>query len=552
MCQVAFRSILGVPRSTYYRIIKNCITVPSVETEKHKLTGKTATESNKMNQGATENTIKAIHEVLNEYTVDVPWSKATITDEVTLKMLPPYFTKERLFNEACMRLLEQDRLSRTSFYRLIESEEFNFLSFSKREKGLCDKCVHLRETIRGLQTKFDPISIARRISKERELENHIIRQRMSRHLYRICRSKVRDEPRIEHELEKDYILPTRTTVHAASVHQELENLKSRGELEEEEEFEVHAPFADDERTSMISWDFARHLSIPHKSRETMGEHFASTLGYNAYLFGIVDEATEKQYNYVYGEEHSSKGSDNVCSMVYHFLRYIASEKIKNSEHLIVSIDGCGGENKNRKVCAFLRSLIHAKILPHLKKVTVIFMEVGHTKFAPDAGFGLIRRVEKNTDVETLPDLLKLIANSTPKTSRNIGVLFESSHFYKWNHHTRFRPIPSIRKQMMIQFIRSAHSVNTRTRENYRGRWIDHGSMLLIGKEWPDNFESDMETVPIPKLKASRILHIRQTILQHISTDALPWWNTIAPECIANEELDRINKEKEPRRKRKKN
>jgi len=494
--------------------------------------------------------ISAIHEILDEYSLDVPWSASKNVDEIHLKMLPPYFSKERLYNEACMKLEEEDRLSRSSFFTLINSSIFDFLKFSKREKGLCDKCVNLRETIRGLQTKSDAISTARRISLERELENHIIRHRMSRHLYRICRSRVQNDIRKEHDLE-DQILPNTTNlVHSQDVLNELKKLKENGQLEDIEDFEVHAPFIDNERTSMISWDYARHLSIPHKAKETMGEHFASTLGYNAYLFGIVDECTEKQYNYIYGEEHNSKGSNNVCSMVYHFLKYIASEKIKKSEHLIVFIDGCGGENKNRTVCAFLRSILYAGILPDLKKITVIFMEVGHTKFAPDAGFGLIRRFEKNMDVEEFSDLIKLISNSTPQTSRNIGVLFEGEHFYNWNHAERFRPVPAIRKQMMIQFVKSEENVLTRTRTNYRGKWKIHGTMLKTGHKWFDSIEEDLISIPIPTLTPSRIKHIHQTIIPHIRKDALPWWNSIAPKSIAKQELERINGQKEPRRKKK--
>ena len=126
----------------------------------------------------------------------------------------------------------------------------------------------------------------------------------------------------------------------------------------------------------------------------MVEYFASTLGNHVYLFGIVDESTKKQFNYVYGEENNSKGSNNVCSMVYHFLKYVASEKMKSSEHLFIFMDGCRGENKNRKVCSFLQNVWYACILPHLKKITVTFMEVGHTKLRPDAGFRLRRRIER--------------------------------------------------------------------------------------------------------------------------------------------------------------
>lgn len=67
-----------------------------------------------------------------------------------------------------------------------------------------------------------------------------------------------------------------------------------------------------------------------------------------------------------------------------------------------------------------------------------------------------------------------------------------------------------------------------TKSNYRGRYIDR-NMILNDENWPSSIESDLEPVPIPKLKPSRILHIKQTILPHIKMNALPWWNSIAPE-----------------------
>lgn len=60
----------------------------------------------------------------------------------------------------------------------------------------------------------------------------------------------------------------------------------------------------------------------------MGEHFSASLGYNVYLFGLVYESRAKQYNFIYGEECISKGSHNVASMVYYFLRHIAGDHIR--------------------------------------------------------------------------------------------------------------------------------------------------------------------------------------------------------------------------------
>lgn len=76
-------------------------------------------------------------------------------------------------------------------------------------------------------------------------------------------------------------------------------------------------------------------------------------------------------------------------------------------------------------------------------------------------------------------------------------------------------------------------------------------MLKGGHGWADSIVSDLTPIPIPVLKPSRVLHIHQTILPHIGKNALPWWYSIAPESVAREESERINREKEPRRKKKK-
>lgn len=116
---------------------------------------------------------------------------------------------------------------------------------------------------------------------------------------------------------------------------ELQNLKVGGHFEDEVEFLVKPPYSPTETVGMISWDYAAHFSIPKKSHERMREHFASTLGYNLYCFGIVAEVSVKQHNFLYGEEHPSKGSDNVASIVFYYLRHVAPEHLRVVEHLVV-------------------------------------------------------------------------------------------------------------------------------------------------------------------------------------------------------------------------
>ena len=130
-----FSYVMGMSNSTFYRISKSCSVEPFAATDKHKLFGKVRNKSNKMSLSATNKMTLAINKVLDEIALDLPWS-TNLPDEVSSKLLASYFSKERLFTDACMELEENDHLSRTSFYRLLDSKEFTFLKFSKREKRI--------------------------------------------------------------------------------------------------------------------------------------------------------------------------------------------------------------------------------------------------------------------------------------------------------------------------------------------------------------------------------------------------------------------------------
>ena len=45
------------------------------------------------------------------------------------------------------------------------------------------------------------------------------------------------------------------------------------------------------------------------------------------------------------------------------------------------------------------------VVEHLTSVQMYFLEVGHTKFNPDGGFGCIKKVLKGTECYSVLDLL---------------------------------------------------------------------------------------------------------------------------------------------------
>jgi len=529
LCLKSFMFLIGIQETKFRRLKKEALANHSIITKPHGLTGQRGEQSNKYLHQAQQATQLEMKNVCEEYAIEPPWFIPPRRDGRIVKLMPPHFNRESVYQHVREKVSGNLCLGRSSVYQLLKSESFEHITFSKKEKGLCDRCCSLKETIRGLETRTEPRSRARLICAYRELHNHTIRHRMSRYLYRMCRAKVRRQARPGHVLmDEDLEEPGNGIFddQEGEIAQELQKLKDQGLLEEEEEFNVAPPYSpNDKQIGMISFDYARHLSIPHKSLERMQEHFASVLGYNVYLFGVVDEATSTQTNYVYGEENDSKGAHNVCSMLFDYLTKQASDTLKSSDHLLVFADNCGGENKNRQVSAFLRCFTRSKVWPNLRKITPIFMERGHTKFEPDAGFGIVRREEKNTDTETINDVVSMVNNSSRHTHRNIGVHFDSKNFKFWNHHERFRPIPRIRKQHMIQFILKNGTVKTYTREIYSGRWQDHGTLLKDGYEWPSLTEM-MVDKPAPTLSKARIGHLRRTVLPIISDEARPWWDSI--------------------------
>ena len=71
-------------------------------------------------------------------------------------------------------------------------------------------------------------------------------------------------------------------------------------------------------------------------------------------------------------------------------------------------DNCSGQNKNNTMLHYLlwRSMtgLHTKI-------TLSFLVVGHTKFAPDWCFGLVKRLYRKTKIGSLMDIAKVVDDS---------------------------------------------------------------------------------------------------------------------------------------------
>ena len=78
-------------------------------------------------------------------------------------------------------------------------------------------------------------------------------------------------------------------------------------------------------------------------------------------------------------------------------------------HVHLHADNCTGQNKNR----FMMYYLAWRVLVGLhEEITLSFLLVGHTKFAPDWCFGLAKQCFRKTNVSSLDDIANTISRSS--------------------------------------------------------------------------------------------------------------------------------------------
>jgi len=112
-------------------------------------------------------------------------------------------------------------------------------------------------------------------------------------------------------------------------------------------------------------------------------------------------------------------------MLDHFFE-VVNTRLGKAEVLHLHTDSCTGQNKNNIVLGYLMLRVghglHDEIVWH-------FMEVGHTKFRPDEGFGNIRQhVGIRSNVLSIGELVSAIEASAISAR---CVLFPVEHIRNW-------------------------------------------------------------------------------------------------------------------------
>lgn len=166
-------------------------------------------------------------------------------------------------------------------------------------------------------------------------------------------------------------------------------------------------------TMHYSFDFAQQVHFPSNPLQPGPMYFLTPR--KCGLFGVNCEALPKQVNYLIDESACiSKGPNAVVSFLDHFF----SQYSMGEEHVQLHCDNCVGQNKNNTM---LQYLVWRVLHGFHHSMSVHFMIVGHTKFAPDWAFGLVKQAYRRHLVSCLDDLQNVVRSST-QTGVNIPQL----------------------------------------------------------------------------------------------------------------------------------
>ena len=142
----------------------------------------------------------------------------------------------------------------------------------------------------------------------------------------------------------------------------------------------------------LSFDYAQQVHLPSFPMQPGPLYFL--VPRKVGIFGVCMEGIPRQVNYLIDERHcSSKGSNAVISYLHHYFEnYGLGEK---EVHL--HCDNCSCQNKNRYV--------------HMS-ISLNFLITGHTKFAPDWCFGLLKQKFRKEPVSSRKEMEATVRRST--------------------------------------------------------------------------------------------------------------------------------------------
>ena len=156
-------------------------------------------------------------------------------------------------------------------------------------------------------------------------------------------------------------------------------------------------------TVHYSFDFAQGIHYPSDPLQPGPIYFLTPR--KCSVFGVHCEALPRQVNFLIDEAGDcGKGANSVVSMLHFFF----GEHGLGEQEVFLHADNCTGQNKNSTMMQYL---LWRCLTGRHKRITISFLVVGHTKFAPDWCFGLFKRLFRRSKVGTLSGVADIVEKS---------------------------------------------------------------------------------------------------------------------------------------------
>lgn len=283
-----------------------------------------------------------------------------------IKLLPSIYTKISVFRLYKSAMDEQgDRAVKISSFRQLWR---TLVPYIVRTRPLTDLCWECQRNNRAVYQSAN-LSDEEKAVRLKKQEEHLLHVTRERSLYR---TQVEDSKRVLSEHPHLKLATNEPNAVDVSMH--------------------------------YSFDYAQQVHYPSNPWQPGPMYFLCPR--KCGIFGVCAEGFPKQVNFLVDESMLiGKGANAVISFLDHFFaNYGIGEKIVN-----LHCDNCSGQNKNNYLIWYLLWRVMCGLHD---RIELHFLVAGHTKFAPDWCFGLLKQRYRKSVVSCLDDLVQVVTSST--------------------------------------------------------------------------------------------------------------------------------------------
>jgi hypothetical protein len=179
-----------------------------------------------------------------------------------------------------------------------------------------------------------------------------------------------------------------------------------------------------DRLKVIAFDYKQNVCIPFDPIQPSMYYYHSKRNCN--IFGVTKGFhLENIYDYyIYDECDGNKSANEVVTLV---LNSIRNMPLRSSDHLVMYMDNCTGQNKNGYLVAFCVILVLIKLCSSFR---MKFLLVGHTHNNCDRGFAHLQKILNKETLFCTEDVVRAAKKAGRSTVFHFEEFFDYKKFIK--------------------------------------------------------------------------------------------------------------------------